>query len=64
MKHLAPYLKAITAAIVAGLTALASALDDGTVTAQEWVWVVSAFLVALGAVWAVPNAPTNPPKEG
>lgn len=52
------YAKAVTGALVAGLTALLPALDAG-VTAAEWVTAAVAFLVALGAVWAVPNAPAT-----
>lgn len=51
------YAKAITGALVAGLTALGTALDHDGVTGQEWVGVGIAFLVALGLVWAVPNTP-------
>jgi hypothetical protein len=51
--------KAIVGALVAGLTALLPVLDDG-VTAAEWVTAAVAFLVALGVVWAVPNAPAEP----
>lgn len=53
------YLKAITAAVVAGLGVLALALEDGAVTPNEWVNVAIATLVGLGAVWAVPNLPKN-----
>lgn len=53
---LAPYAKAITAALVAALTCLGTALTDGTVTASDWVAVALALLTALYAVWAVPNA--------
>lgn len=56
MKKIAPYAKAVTAAVIAGLTALVTALDDGSVTAQEGVIIVIALLTALGAVWAIPNA--------
>ncbi len=56
MKKIAPYAKAITAAVIAGLTALVTALDDGSVTAQEGVIIAIALLTALGAVWAIPNA--------
>ena len=51
------YLKAITGAVVAGLTSLQAALDDGGITAQEGVTAAIATLVALGLVWAVPNTP-------
>ena len=42
-------------ALVAGLGSLGTALTDNAISAQEWVAVVSAFLVALGVVFAVPN---------
>jgi hypothetical protein len=54
----AEYAKAITAAVVAFLTALGVALPDG-ITPPEWVAVALATVVALGAVWAVPNAPAQ-----
>jgi hypothetical protein len=46
------------AALVAGLTALATALDDDTISSQEWLTGAIAFLVALTAVWAIPNKPS------
>jgi hypothetical protein len=56
------YAKAVTGALIAGLTALLPALDDGAVTAAEWVVVAVATLGALGLVWAVPNAKDITPK--
>jgi hypothetical protein len=50
------YAKAIIGALVAGAGAWGTAVADGQVTAQEWSGVVAAFLVALGAIWAVPNS--------
>lgn len=55
------YAKAIVGALVAGLTALPPALDGG-VTAAEWVVAAVGFLVALGTVWAVPNASADAAK--
>jgi sugar phosphate permease len=55
------YAKAIVGALVAGLTALVPSFDGG-VTAAEWTTAVVAFLVALGVVWAVPNAPAEPTR--
>lgn len=52
---IAPYAKAWTAAVVAGLTALGTALIDEQVSPAEWVGVAVATLGALGAVYAVPN---------
>jgi hypothetical protein len=50
-----PYAKAIVAALISGLGALGTAYTDGEVSAQEWIAVASAFLVALGVVFGVPN---------
>lgn len=55
MNTFAPYAKAIVGALTAGLGALGTALTDGDVSAQEWVAVASATLVALGVVFGVPN---------
>lgn len=49
------YLKAIVAALVAGLGSLYQALDQDGVTAQEWVAVALATVAALGAVYRTPN---------
>lgn len=57
-----PYAKAITGAAIAGLTTLGTALADGDVTPVEWVAVAIAGLTAMGAVWAVPNRPSPPPR--
>ncbi len=57
MTNPAIYIKAILAALVAGLSALATALDNGAISAQEAVTAAIATLVALGAVYAIPNAP-------
>lgn len=50
-----PYLKAITAAAVAGLMVLDIALEDGAVSGQEWVRVAVAGLTGGATTWAVPN---------
>lgn len=56
MKNAAPYLKALVAALVAGLSVIASALGlDGALSPQDFVYAAIAFLVALSAVFAVPN---------
>lgn len=55
MSRVAPYAKALVAALVAGLTAVATGLDSSGLSAQEWIYAVVAFLVGLGAVFAVPN---------
>lgn len=64
MEAAAPYAKAITAAIVAGLSALGSALDDGVITPQEYLYALLALVVASGAVWAVPNRPVGQTPDG
>lgn len=56
MKNVAPYMKALVAALVAGLSVIASALGlDGALSTQDFVYATIAFLVALGAVFSVPN---------
>lgn len=55
--NIAPYAKAVLAAVIAALTALGTALTDETISSSEWVAVALAFFVALGAVYAVPNKP-------
>jgi sugar phosphate permease len=63
MNTFAPYAKAILGALIAGLTALGTALTDGGVSASEWVAAAIATLVALGAVYAIPNAPVTGDRE-
>lgn len=55
------YGKAITAALVAGLGALATALTSGgwPPSADEWVVIVLALLSGAGLVYTAPNAPTS-----
>lgn len=50
-----PYLKAVVGGLVAGLTALATAMSDDTVTRTEWIGVAVAVVGALGVVYATPN---------
>lgn len=57
MTNLAPYAKAIVAALVAGLTVLGSAITDGVVTPAEWIAVAIAVLGGGGLTYAVPNRP-------
>lgn len=52
-----PYLKAVVGGLVAGLTALATAMSDDTVTRTEWIGVAVAVVGALGVVYATPNRP-------
>ena len=59
MNVLAGFAKAALAAVIAGLGALATALVDdkslGDLSDGQWVTAVLATLVALAAVYAVPN---------
>lgn len=58
------WVKTGIAAIVAGLGALAVALQDEAVSAQEWVTIILAVLTALYAVYeGVPNTDTPPTPE-
>lgn len=52
------YAKAIVGSLVAGLTSVEAALDNGGITAQEAVKAAIATLLALTVVWAIPNSPT------
>lgn len=49
------YLKAITAAVLAGLIALKLTLADDILTWDEGVTVAIAILTSFAGVWAVPN---------
>lgn len=60
MKKIAPYAKAITGAVVAGLGAVRVALNEDAlgrvqITAAEWTDIASVTLVASLVVWAIPN---------
>lgn len=52
----AMYAKAIIGALVAGLTALATALDESGVTGAEWAGIAVTTLSTFAGVYAVPNA--------
>lgn len=55
--------KALIATAIAGLTAVGTGLTDGHLTSAEVVAAIVAALVALGAVYGVPNAEkTTVPK--
>lgn len=51
--------KALIGAVTAGLTALATAMTDGSVTGSEWIGVALAALGTLGAVYGIANKPTE-----
>ena len=50
------YLKAIIAALMAGLGTAYLALNDNNITAQEWVQIAQVTIGAGGAVYGIPNA--------
>ena len=54
MNRIAPYGKAITGAIVACLSYLQPAVDDGLIS-SEVLGAAIAFLTGLALVWAIPN---------
>jgi hypothetical protein len=62
LEKAAPYAKAIIAALVSFLTAIATALDSGGIDTQEWITAVVALLVAGGAVFSIPNRPPFVPE--
>lgn len=51
------YLKAIAGGLVALAASLYTALDDDTITAQEWIVGIVAVLGSAGVVWYVANGP-------
>jgi len=51
------YAKAIVGALIAGLSALITALDDSHISMQEGLTAAVATLVGLSVIWAVPNKP-------
>lgn len=55
------YVGAGLGAVAAGLGVAFTALDDGAVSAQEWVGIASAVVVSaaavFGGVYATPNKP-------
>jgi hypothetical protein len=55
---MAAYAKAIVGALVTGLSTLLVGWEDGNLNGTEITGAIIAFLVALGAVWAVPNRPS------
>ena len=57
------YAKAIVGAVIAALTALSTALEDGVVAQQEWVTIALGLLTGLAVIWAVPNATPEEPLE-
>jgi hypothetical protein len=52
---IAEYRKAVAAFLVPALIVLGAALEDGVVTAPEWIAVVIAALGTSAVVAAVPN---------
>ncbi|WGX98715.1 hypothetical protein [Nocardioides sp. L-11A] len=59
MKNLKPYAKAVVAGTVAFCGALGTALADGNVSGVEWCGIIPATVVAIGAVFGVPNRPAE-----
>jgi hypothetical protein len=53
------YMKAIIAALSAGVGALITGASDGVLDLQEWLIALAATLAALGLVYAVPNRRTT-----
>lgn len=61
MSKLQPYLKALYGAAVAGLTAAATAYQQGNghIGYQAGIGIALASLAALSIIWAVPNTPSK-----
>jgi len=58
LKWIPPVAKAVAAFATALGGGVAAALPDG-ITAQEWITIAVAVVVATAAVWAVPNRPVT-----
>jgi hypothetical protein len=56
---LTPYFKALVAGLIAAGSSLITALGDNSLSAQEDVTAIVAFLVGLGVVAVVPNKPPD-----
>jgi len=63
LAKVAPYAKAIIAALVSFLTAIATALDTGGISASEWITAAIAFLISGAAVFSIPNKPPFVPEQ-
>lgn len=59
----AEYAKAIIGAVLAGLTALGTAIASAGVSPAEWVGVAIAVLATFGAVFGVGNRETAPGRQ-
>jgi hypothetical protein len=59
MDKIAPYYKAVAGALIPFLTAISVSLQDGTLTAQDWVQALIALVVGGGVVFTVPNIPNK-----
>lgn len=62
LRRLAPYRKAILAAVMGALTAVAATVPDG-ITLREGMAAWVAGLIAGLSVYAVPNAPEPSPAR-
>lgn len=49
------YLKALVGAVAAGLGAAYLGLDDGSLSAQEWIMVAQTTLASFATIWGIPN---------
>lgn len=55
----ANYLKAIIGGVLAGLGSAYLALNDNSITAQEWVQIAQVTIAAFAAVYGIPNVPSG-----
>ena len=61
LDRIRPYAKAVVAFIAPGVTALVSAVQDGSqagsaVSGPEWVGIAAACILTCAAVYTTPNA--------
>ena len=57
LEKIAPYYKAVSAALIALLTGLITGLEDGSLSWPEILTSLIALIVAGGAVFSIPNKP-------
>jgi len=56
--------KAWVGALIAGLTALIAASNDSVISTVDWITIVTASVVAFGAIYGVPNTPSVSDGDG
>lgn len=53
------YLKAVVGTLLAGLGCAYIALNDNTISPQEWIQIAQVSLTAFAGIYGIPNASTG-----